>query len=146
MNKIYIIVSLLLITLIAHGQTKKMNAGGIEMQLFAADTSLNSAFCSVGYIPEFPGGTTKLVAFAKGKIKYPKTAINDNVQGAVILQFIINEKGYVTNKKILHGVRYDLDSACLKMLNQMPKWKAGRLNGKAIAVVEEWRIIFILID
>lgn len=146
MNKVCTISILLSITIVAHGQTKKINAGGIEMQLSAVDTSLNLAFCSVGQMPEFPGGTTKLVAFAKSKIKYPITAINDNVQGSVILIFTIDKKGKVTNKMIFKSVRHDLDSVCLKMLSQMPNWKPGRLNGKAIAVYERWKITFILTD
>ena len=148
MNKVctLLIIISILISLPTIGQTKKINAGGIEMQVSAADSSLNDAFCSVGEMPEFPGGTTKLVAFAKSKIKYPQTAINDSVQGSVILLFTIDKKGKVTDKKIFKSVRQDLDNVCLRMLSQMPNWKAGRLNGKPIAVYERWKITFVLTD
>jgi len=78
MNKVCILLIILsiLISLPSNGQTKKGNAGGIERQVSAADVSLNDAFCSVGKMPEFPGGTTKLVSFANSKIKYPQTAVN----------------------------------------------------------------------
>ena len=141
-----IIIISILIALPSNGQTKKINAGGIEMQVSAADASLNDAFCSVGEMPEFPGGTTKLVAFAKSKIKYPQTAINDSVQGSVILLFTIDKKGKVTDKKVFKSVRQDLDNVCLRMLSQMPNWRAGRLNGKPIAVYERWKITFVLTD
>jgi len=136
MTKVYAISILFLFTIAVHRQTKNINAGGIEMQVSATDASLNDAFCSVGEMPEFPGGTTKLVAFAKSKIKYPQTAINDSVQGSVILLFVIDKKGKVSEKKIVKSVRQDLDKVCLAMLSQMPRWRPGRLNGKPIDAYE----------
>ena len=146
MNKVctFLISFIFLISSYSKGQTKEIIAGGIEMQVSAADNSLNADFLSVGEMPEFPGGTTKLVAFAKSKITYPETAIKDSIHGSVILFFKIDKKGIVTDKKILQGVRYDLDSVCLAMLSQMPKWKPGRLNGKPIDVYEGWTITFVL--
>lgn len=148
MNKVCTLLFIIsiFISLHSNAQTKKINAGGIEMQVSAVDNSLNDAFCLVGQMPEFPGGTTKLVAFAKSKIKYPETAINDSVQGSVILLFTIDKKGKVTDKRIFQSVRHDLDNVCLKMLSQMPTWKAGRVNGKPIAVYERWKITFVLTD
>jgi TonB family protein len=127
-------------------QTKQIKAGGLELKISAADTSLNAAFCSVGIMPHFPGGSSKMVAFAKQHLHYPKSAIRDDIQGSVFLQFSINEKGKLVNKKVSRGVRYDLDTVCLKMLHRMPAWKPGRLNGKAIAVNLRWEIIFVLTD
>jgi len=144
MNKFCTLSILLLLSIVSHGQTKNINAGGIEMQVSSVDPSLNALFCMVGQEPEFPGGVTKLVAFAKETIKYPKTAIDDNVEGSSILQFVIDEKGKVVDKKIFQSVRKDLDSVCLKMLSQMPNWKPAQFNGKPIAVNERWRITFVL--
>lgn len=116
------------------------------MQVSSVDTSLNAIFCKVGQEPKFPGGTKNLIAFAKRKIRYPQTAINDSVQGSVILFFTISKKGKVVDKKIVQSVRNDLDSVCLKMLNQMPLWEPARLNNKSIAAYERWTITFILTD
>jgi protein TonB len=146
MNKVCVLAILLFISSISFGQTKKIKAGGIEMQVSSADTSLNALFCKVGQEPMFPGGTKNLVAFAKRKIKYPPTAINDSVQGSVILLFTINKKGKVVDKKIVQSVRNDLDSVCLKMLNQMPLWRPARLDSKPIAAYERWKITFVLTD
>ena len=146
MNKACTVSILFFIATSILAQTKKINAGGIEMQLSSVDSSLNELFCQEGQEPEFPGGLTNLVGFAKTKIKYPKTAINDNVEGSVILLFEINKKGKVINKKIFQSARKDLDRVCLKMLSQMPNWKPARLNSKPIAVYERWKITFELID
>ncbi len=148
MNPFYIIPVVILLSASTYSkvQTKNINAGGIEIQISAKDSSLNDIFCAVGEMPEFPGGTKKLFAFAKSHMKYPETAINDNVQGTVLLQFVIDKKGFVTERKIIKGVRPDLNRTCLAMLSQMPRWKAGRLNGKPIETYERWKIIFILTE
>ena len=146
MNKVCVIAMLFFISSISWGQTKEIKAGGIEMQVSSVDPSLNAIFCKVGQEPKFPGGTVNLVAFAKRKIKYPQTAINDSVQGSVILLFTIDRKGKVVDKKVVQSVRYDLDSVCLKMLNQMPLWKPARLDNKTIAAYERWKITFVLTD
>lgn len=67
-------------------------------------------------MPEFPGGLAKLIAFAKGNMKYPQTAINDHIKGSVILQFIIDEKGKVTDEKIIKTVRTDAVKKCEEFL------------------------------
>ena len=148
MNKVctFLFTILLLMSLSVKGQTKKINEGGIEMQISAVDTTLNAFFCYVGQMPEFPGGTKKLVAFTKRQLKYPKTAVKDNVEGSVILQFLIDKNGKVTDKQILKSVREDIDSVCLRMLNQMPDWKPALLGGKTLAVNESWKITFVLRD
>lgn len=141
MNKVctFLFTILLLMSLPVKGQTKKINEGGIEMQISTVDTTLNAFFCYVGQMPEFPGGKKKLVAFAKRQLKYPKTAVKDNVEGSVILQFVIDKNGKVTDKHILKSVREDIDSVCLRMLNQMPDWKPARLGEKTLAVNESWK-------
>jgi protein TonB len=116
------------------------------MQVSSVDTGLTMFFCEAGQLPEFPGGLTKLAAFAKGNIQYPETAVNDRIEGSVILQFVIDEKGKVTNARIVKSVRNDIDSACLGMLRQMPDWEPARFGPKAIPVNERWKIKFLLLN
>jgi protein TonB len=144
MIPVYSISFLFLFSITVQAQTQKMNAGGIAMQVSATDPLLNKAFCTVGEMPEFPGGTAKLAAFAQRKIKYPQTAIRDSVQGSVLVLFVIDKKGKPTEMKIEKSVRYDLDKVCLAMLAAMPKWKPGRVNGKPISTYESWKITFVL--
>mgnify|MGYP003525345181 CR=1 FL=1 len=147
MNKIFIFfIVQLAISFPSVAQTKVINAGGIEMQVSPVDTALNIFFCQVGQMPEFPGGLTKLVAFAKSSIKYPEKAINDHIEGSVVLQFVIDEKGKVTSEKIIESVRADIDSVCLGMLKKMPDWKPAQFGDKAISANERWKIKFVLIN
>jgi hypothetical protein len=146
MLKVYIfeLTITLCFTSVAFGQTKELNLNGIKINASSVDTTLNAAFFDEGEMPEFPGGTKKLIAFAKSRILYPQSAVRDNIEGSLILLFVINKKGKVTQKKIVQGVRADIDAVCLQMLNQMPYWKAGKLNNKPIEVYERWIIKFIL--
>jgi TonB family protein len=148
MKRINLFLFLVLCTInsLAQIKTRDINAGGFKIQMSTADTTISNAFFLVGQMPEFPGGVTKLVEFAKKNIPYPNSAINDNIQGSVVLQYTIDKKGKTINKKIIKGVREDLDTLCLNMLNKMPRWKSGRLNGKPVAINFNWTITFILSD
>lgn len=137
---------LIIASLCSNGQTKKSNVGGMEIEVFAVDSSINTLFFKVGYEPEFPGGVKALVKFAKSKISYPETAIRDSVHGSVILLFVIDKNGKVKNMKVVQSVRSDLDFVCLRMLSEMPKWKPAFLNDRQIEVYERLKITFLLSD
>jgi TonB family protein len=80
-------------------------------------------FISAEEMPEYPGGFNALVKFIQSKLDYPKSAIRDSIEGRVLTSFIVDREGIVTDVKIFHGVRYDLDSACLATISIMPRWK-----------------------
>ena len=145
-SRLFFILVLFSVNSIGQTKTKNVKAGGFEFQFSTVDSSINDLFCSVGEIAKFPGGMNKLIAFAKRKLYYPESAIKDNVQGSVFLQFVIDKKGRVINRKILKAARSDLGIPYLKMLKQMPNWKAGRLNDKPIDTFLKWEIIFRLTD
>lgn len=125
-------------------QTKKLNNGGLNMEVSIIDSTQNKVFYEVGTMPEFPGGSSNLVAFAYRKLYYPKSAINDSIHGSVILEFVVDIKGSVIEKKIFQSIRVDLDSVCLNMLNQMPRWKPGFIGDKLVSVHFRWTITFVI--
>ncbi len=71
--------------------------------------------------------------FAK-HIKYPTRARDNKIEGRVILRFVIDENGDVQNAKALRGVPGGCTEEALKVLNSMPKWKAGRHGGRNVKV------------
>ena len=125
-------------------QVKTIEAGGFKFQISTVDTALNTAFYSSGQMPEFPGGITGLVAFAKRELYYSESAIKDHIEGNVILQYKINSEGKVTNKAIFKSLRNDLDIVCLKMLDKMPDWKPARLSHIPVETNFKWTITFVL--
>lgn len=65
-------------------------------------------------------------------LRYPKGAVENGIQGRVLVDFIINEKGKVTDVKVLKGVHELLDEEAVRVIQASPNWKPGKLRGKAV--------------
>lgn len=85
-------------------------------------------------MPMFKGGDRGLLEYIYKNMKYPPRARELNVQGKVIIGFVINENGEVKDASVLRGVSKDLDSAALAMVKTMPNWKPGRQGGRSVSV------------
>ena len=85
-------------------------------------------------MPEFPGGMDKLLQFINDNMQYPTKAQTEGIQGKVIVQFIIDEDGYIIEPNIVRSVESSLDNEALRLIKMLPKWKPGTLKGKAIKV------------
>ncbi len=82
--------------------------------------------------PSFPGGQAALMSYLSKSVKYPEEALKDNVQGRVIVGFIVEKDGSVSNAKIIRGVDSALDKEAIRIVMSMPKWTPGRQNGKNV--------------
>ena len=89
---------------------------------------------SVEVMPEFPGGMDKLLQFINDNMKYPTKAQTEGMQGKVIVQFIIDEDGYIIEPNIVRSVESSLDNEALRLIKMLPQWKPGTLKGKAVKV------------
>jgi protein TonB len=81
-------------------------------------------------IPEFPGGNATL--YVEKNLKYPPLAIKQKIHGIVIVSFVINKSGKVTNVKVEKGVNPIIDQEAIKTIQNMPVWKPGMMHGKPI--------------
>lgn len=68
------------------------------------------------------------------RIKYPRLAVQEQVEGIVVVSFVVNRQGEITNAAILKGLGYGTDEEALRVVGSMPKWKPGKQNGKPVAV------------
>lgn len=84
--------------------------------------------------PEFPGGPSAMAKWLGDNIKYPAEAAKNNIQGRVIVQFVVGSDGTVGGAKIMRGVDPLLDQEALRVINAMPKWTPGKQDGKVVAV------------
>lgn len=80
----------------------------------------------------FPGGEAALYEWLKNTLKYPEQAWVNGVQGRVIVSFVIEKDGRVTNPKVVRGVSPELDAEALRVVGAMPKWTPGKNNGVAV--------------
>ena len=85
-------------------------------------------------MPSFPGGTQAMFNFLRENIRYPETAQKNKVQGRVIVSFVIDKEGNIVEQSILNSVSSELDKEALRVISAMPKWKPGKLKGKAVSV------------
>ena len=100
----------------------------------ADSTAKEEVFMVAEQMPEFPGGMKELLKFLQNNLKYPENAMKNNVQGRVIVQFVVEKDGTLTEFKVARSVDPDLDAEALRVLQTMPKWKPGMQRGKIVRV------------
>ena len=91
-------------------------------------------FAVVEEMPAFPGGDAKLLEFLYSEIKYPSMALENRIQGLVVVQFVIDEQGKITNPTITRGIGGGCDEEALRVVQSMPKWKPGKQRGRPVKV------------
>ena len=92
-------------------------------------------FDAVERMPEFPGGEGALLAYLSKNIKYPAVAQENNIQGRVLVQFVVNKDGSIVDCRIVKSsVDKSCDKEALRVVSSMPKWKPGQNNGKPVRV------------
>ena len=101
-------------------------------------------FMIVEEIPEFPGGEGELQKYLASSVRYPVIAQENGIQGRVYIQFVINQRGEVTNVTILRGVDPSLDREAVRVVEAMPKWKPGKQRNRPVRVSYTVPINFVL--
>ena len=94
----------------------------------------NKIFEVVEQMPSFPGGMGALMSWLSQNIKYPVIAAENGVSGRVIVQFVVEKDGSITDVKIAKSVDPSLDKEAARVVSSMPKWSAGRQNGSPVRV------------
>ena len=91
-------------------------------------------FRSVEQMPQFPGGEAALMKYLQSHINYPPMAAENNVQGKVVVQFVVDKTGKVGEVKVVRSVDKDLDREAVRVCKSLPKFTPGRQNGQAVSV------------
>ena len=92
------------------------------------DNPLN--FRIVEQLPEFPGGMVAFVQWLTQNLNYPVIAQRQNIEGKVVISFIINKDGTIVDSKIAKSAHPLLDKEAMRLIRIMPKWKPGIQNNK----------------
>ena len=94
----------------------------------------NKVFDVVEQMPSFPGGMGALMSWLSQNIKYPVIAAENGVQGRVIVQFVVEKDGSITDVKVAKSVDPSLDKEAARVVKSMPHWIPGKQNGSAVRV------------
>ena len=88
----------------------------------------------VEQMPSFPGGPAELMKWLGSHVQYPAIAQENGVQGRVIVAFVVEKDGSVTDVTVVRSVDPSLDKEAARVVRQMPKWIPGKQNGAAVRV------------
>lgn len=92
--------------------------------------------------PSFPGGESAMKSYLNSNVKYPVEAQENCIQGRVIVQFIIEKDGSISDVKISRSVDPSFDREALRVVKAMPKWNPGKLQGIPARVKNEVPVVF----
>lgn len=95
----------------------------------------------IDQMPQFAGD---MEAYMGKHLDYPEVARNNNIEGKVVVSFVIDEEGAVSSVAVVRGIGGGCDEAAMRMISGMPKWKPGKMNGKPARVLFRLPIKFTL--
>ena len=111
----------------------------------SADNTIGDALIDpVEDEPQFPGGMEALMKYLSENIKYPEQAKKENIQGRVYVTFVVEKDGSITDAKVLRSIGGGCDEEALRVVNAMPKWEPGKLQGTPVRVQFNLPIVFKL--
>lgn len=92
----------------------------------------NKIFEFVEQQASFPGGPGAMNSWLAQNIRYPAAAQENNIQGRVTVQFVVELNGSISNVVVVRGVDPNLDKEAVRVVKSMPKWTPGMQNGRAV--------------
>ena len=107
-------------------------------------TQDNKVYETVDQLPEFPGGMEAMVDFLSKNVNYPEHAAKNNIEGRVVLQFVVEKTGEIGEIKVARSVDEELDAEAIRVVRSMPNFIPGRKDGKDVAVWYALPIVFKL--
>lgn len=94
----------------------------------------NKVFDVVEQMPTFPGGQGALMKYLNDHVEYPMVAQENGVQGRVVVGFVVERDGSITDVKVLKSADPSLDREAMRVVKSMPNWIPGKQNGSAVRV------------
>ncbi len=106
------------------------------------DTAI--VFHFVEMMPVFPGGETQLMEFLRKNINYPKKVREAEIEGRVLVTFVVDEEGSLSEFKLLKDIGYGCGDEVIRVLKLMPNWTPGTQSGKKVKVQYNLPVLFSL--
>ena len=116
-----------------------------EMNLsIAQDSMRNGVYNIVDQMPQYPGGESEMQKFISENLKYPETAQKEGIQGRVIVRFVVEKTGAISNIEVIRGIGPDCDKEAIRTIKAMPNWIPGKTTGRIVPVYFTLPIVFKL--
>jgi len=94
----------------------------------------NKVYTIVEQQPEFEGGNGAMFKFIQKNMKYPATARRMGIEGSVFVSFVVDTEGKISEVQTVKGISADCDKEAIRVIQMMPRWKAGKQNGRPVKV------------
>ena len=107
--------------------------GGVD-GMRGSTSQYDEVFMSVEKMPVFPGGEAALMTYVRDNISYPSVAEEKNIQGKVIVQFVVDTTGQVGEVKVVRSVDAELDREAVRVVQTLPRFIPGSRLGKPVNV------------
>lgn len=126
------IIPLVVTMLFAVGNSNRVNAKNSTListnnaGIIQQDTTV---YFAVDELPEFPGGPKGLMTFLGENVTYPKSESDAGVQGRVIVSFVVELDGSLSNAKVVRGISTALDEEAIAVVKKMPNWTPAKQDG-----------------
>ncbi len=98
----------------------------------------------VRYVEQMPEFEGNFHSYLNHELRYPALAKENDIEGKVLVEFVVNEDGSISASRIVRGIGGGCDEEALRVIRNMPKWKPGKQNGRAVKVFFTLPIIFEL--
>ncbi|WP_162996345.1 energy transducer TonB [Mucilaginibacter celer] len=97
-------------------------------------TGAKYPFSQIQTLPDFKGGLEAFAKYIEKQLHYPSAAKQNNIQGRVILEFVVDKNGSVRDIKVVRGIGYGCDEAAVQVLRECPRWTPGTYYGLPVNI------------
>lgn len=112
-----------------------INAQGLKTSDMKVEKKVeDKVFDIVEEMPSFPGGQGAMNSYIGNNLQYPERAQKNGIQGRVIIKFVVEKDGSISNVEVNRSVDPDLDNEAMRVIKSMPKWNPGKQNGTEVRV------------
>lgn len=114
--------------------------------LLSVPVTFKSSYKIVENMPEFPGGRNAMYEFIKQNLVYPEEALENKVEGQVVVSFLVGADGSLSYINVAKGIGSGCDEEATRIVSVMPAWKPGYHHGKPVPVEYNLAVGFVLPD
>lgn len=107
---------------------------GAQAQEQKGNTAPQGVFDVVEEMPQYPGGMQAMISYLQENVTYPKDAKEKKISGRVLVVFVVEKDGSISNVETVKSVFPSLDEEAVRIVKGMPNWKPGKQSGKVVRV------------
>ena len=114
------------------GTVEKCEYGTSVLENKLSEVEDDSVYMTVDELPTFPGGDMACAEWLRAHLKYPKQCQKERIEGRVIVRFVVEKNGRISNVKAIRSPHPELEKAAVRTVKRMPKWIPGKKEGQIV--------------